>query len=140
MFLINVHQFDVIPANALAGGTLKHKVQRVGIVISLEREDIFVLRTPKDLCEGRKIDPEREVTVATVRTEPLRFEMHRHKGNMRVVHRLQGDAHVVAVKVAILHEVFDGIYDLLEDTCLFETGFQHCFGFLQSNCQRGRGR
>ena len=75
MFLVNVHQSDVIPSDVLAGRTLKHQVHRVGGVISLEREHVFIVRTPKNLCKGRKIDPKREATVATVETEPLRLEM-----------------------------------------------------------------
>ena len=32
---------------------------------------------------------------------------------MRVVHSLEGDAGVIAVEVAVLYEVFDGVDDLV---------------------------
>lgn len=63
---------------------------------------------------------------------------------MGVVHGLEGDAGVIAVEIAVLHEVLDGIddlnrwlerledrrimqeTDLLQQVSLFETCFQHC--------------
>lgn len=62
---------------------------------------------------------------------------------MRVVHGLEGDAGVIAVEVAVLNEVLDGIDDLeivsvlidawtqwcsypLQEVCLFKSGLQHC--------------
>jgi hypothetical protein len=61
-----------------------------------------------------------------------------------VVHGLEGDTGVIAVEIAVLHEVLDGIddletelegledwrimqeTDLLQQVSLFETCFQHC--------------
>ncbi len=60
---------------------------------------------------------------------------------MGVVHCLESNAGIIAVEVAILHEILDGIDNLgtvsslselelqrlylLEQTCLLEPGFQH---------------
>lgn len=38
---------------------------------------------------------------------------------MGVVHGLERDAGVIAVEVAILNQVFDGVDHLLEEVCLF---------------------
>jgi len=63
---------------------------------------------------------------------------------VRIVHGLEGDTGVIAVEVAVLHEVLDSIddlereleglegrrimqeTDLLQQVSLFETCFQHC--------------
>lgn len=66
---------------------------------------------------------------------------------MGVVHGLEGDAGVIAVEVAVLDEILDGVDDLeglsawmrcerrrdppsylLQQLCLLETCFQHCNG------------
>ena len=112
MLLINVHQLDIVLAHAVRLVVLEHQVDHVRRVLRLEREDVLVLRASQHLRERGEVDAERDVAVAAEGREGLGFEHHGDEGDVRVVHGLQRDARVVAVEVAVLHEVFDRVDDL----------------------------
>lgn len=112
MLLVDVHELEVVLANTIVAGALEHEVEGVGRILGLQRQDIVVLCRPQDLGQGDEVDAEGDVSVASVRGEAFRLEHHRHEGHMRVVHGLQGDARVVAIKVAVLDKILDGIHHL----------------------------
>jgi len=115
MLLIDVHQLDIVLAEPVGLLALKHQVDHVGRILGLEREDVVVLRRAEHLGERAQVDAQRQVAVAAVWREALGFEDHRHERHVRVVHGLKGDAGVVAVEVAVLHELSDGLDYLLGD-------------------------
>lgn len=128
MLLINIHQLDIILRDTIILRVLKHQVQDIGRVLSLEREQVLVSSSAKDLLKRGEVEPEGDVAVAAVGREAFGFEVHCDEGNVRVVHRLQGDAGVIAVEVAVLDEILDGVDHLFEDGGLFEAGFKHWGG------------
>jgi hypothetical protein len=114
VLLVNVHKLEVVLGDPVGLGALKHKVQNIGRVLGLEREDVLVLRGAQNLGERGEVDAERNVAVAAEWRETLSLEHHGHKRDMAVVHCLEGDAAVIAVEVAVLHQVLDRVDDLHE--------------------------
>lgn len=112
MLLINVHELDVVLAQSVALCALENQVDNIGRVLGLEGEDIFVLCAAEDLGEGGKVDAECEVAVAAERREGFGLEHHGDEGDVGVVHGLERNTGVIAVEVAVLDKVFDGIDDL----------------------------
>lgn len=64
MLLVNVHKLDVVLAQPVAFCALEDQVDNIRCVLSLESEDVLVLRATENFCEGGKVDAEGEVTVA----------------------------------------------------------------------------
>lgn len=114
MFLVNVHELDVVLAESVALGALENKVDNIGRVLCLERKDVLILRATKDFGERGKVDTESEVAVAAEGREGLGLEHHGDEGNVGIVHGLERDTGVIAVEVAVLNEIFDGIDDLID--------------------------
>jgi hypothetical protein len=112
VFLVDIHELEVILANAVLVGALELEVQAIGRILSLEGELVIAGGSAQNLCEGGEVETKGDVAVAAVRREGFRLEKHGHEGNMRVVHGLEGEARVIAVEVAVLDEVLDGIDDL----------------------------
>lgn len=112
MLLINVHELDVILADPVCCLVLENKVDNIGRILGLERENILALGCAQDLCQGAKIDAESNVTVAAEGRKGLRPQQHGDEGDVRVVHGLERDARVIAIKVAVLDKVFDGVDNL----------------------------
>jgi hypothetical protein len=112
VLLVNVHKLEVVLGDPVGLGALKHEVEHVGRVLGLEREDVLVLGGTQHLGERGEVDAERDVAVAAERRETLGLEHHRHERDMAVVHCLQGDAAVIAVEVAVLHQVLDRVDNL----------------------------
>jgi len=112
VLLVDIHQLDIILAYPVRLRALEHEVNRVGGVLSLERQDIFVLGGPQNLGQRDQVDSQRNVAVAPVRGEALGAEQHGDQGNVGVVHGLEGNSGVIAVKVAVLNQVLDGVGDL----------------------------
>ena len=125
MLLVDIHELEVVLAEAVGGGALEAYVERVGGILSLQRQDVIVLGGSQNLGQGHQVDTEGDVAVATVGAEGVGLEHHGDQGNVGVVHGLQRNARVIAVEVAVLHQVFDGVHHLLQDVRLLESGFQH---------------
>ena len=113
VLLINVHQLDVVLADAICRGTLEDEVHHVRAVLSLKGEHIGALCGAEDFGERVEVDAERNVAVAAVWLELLRSQHHGHERDVRIVHGLERDARVIAVEVAVLYQVLDRI-DRLE--------------------------
>lgn len=126
MLLINIHQLQVILAQAITLARLKLQVQHIRRILCLQGQNIVVLCCSQDLGQGAKVDSKGDVAVAAVRGEAFGLQHHGDERDVRVVHGLQGDAAVVAVEVAVLDEILDRIDDLLEELGLLEAGFKHC--------------
>jgi hypothetical protein len=109
MFLVDIHQLDVIFAQAICLCALEHEVHYVGGIFSLKGQDIVVLCSSEDFGQGVEVDTEGKVSVATKGREAFCLQHHRDKGNVGIVHCLERDSGVIAVEVAILHEIFDSI-------------------------------
>ncbi len=114
MLLVNVHELEVILGNTVVLGALEDKVQAVGGIFGLEGQDVFVLRGAQHLGERGQVDAERDVAVTPEGRESFGLQRHGHQGNMAVIHGLERDAAVIAVKVAVLDQVLNGV-DNLED-------------------------
>lgn len=113
MLLVNVHELQIIFAQPVTVAALEDQVEHVWRVFSLEGQDILGTRSTEDLCKGSKVDAKSNVAIASVWGEAFGLEHHRHEGNVRVVHGLEGDAGVIAVEVAVLDQILDRINDLL---------------------------
>lgn len=88
VFLIDVHQLDIVLAQSVGLGTLEHQVDGIGRILGLEGKDIFVLSSPQDLGQGNQVDTEGNVTVAAVGRKSFSLEQHGNEGNMGVIHGL----------------------------------------------------
>ena len=115
MFLINIHQFDIVLAQPVRLAALKNQVDDIWCIFRLQCQDVFVLCSAEHFCERGKVDPESNVSVASEGREAFGLEHHRDKSNMRIVHGLKSDSRVIAVEVAVLDEVFYGIDNLCSD-------------------------
>ena len=114
MLLVDVHELDIVLADSVALGALEDQVHDIRRVLSLEGEDVFVLCATEDFCEGGEVDAEGKVAVATEGRERLGLEHHGNEGDVGVVHGLERDTGVIAIEVTVLHEVLDGVDDLVE--------------------------
>lgn len=112
VFLVNVHELDVILANPVGLRALEHELDNVRRVLRLQGQDIFILGGAEHLGQGDQVDTESDVAVAAVGRESLSLEHHRDESNVGVVHSLEGNAGVIAVEVAVLNEILDCIDDL----------------------------
>ena len=112
MLLINVHELDVVLADPVALSALEDQVDDIRRVLGLEGEDVFVLCATEDFCEGGEVDAEGKVAVAAERREGFGLEHHGDQGDVGVVHGLERNTGVIAVEVAVLDEVLDGVDDL----------------------------
>ena len=112
MLLIDIHQLDVIFAESIVVGALEHEIHNIRCVLSLDRQNVFVLSASQNLGKGVEVDAQSNVTVATKGRERLGFKHHRYEGDVGVVHGLQSDAGIIAVEITILDKIFDCIDNL----------------------------
>lgn len=112
MLLINIHQLDIILRDTIRLAGLKHQVDNIRRILGLKRENVLVLRRAENLGQAVQVDAQRDVAVAAEGREALGSEKHGDEGDVGVVHGLEGDAGVIAVEVAVLNEIFDGVDDL----------------------------
>jgi len=112
MLLVDVHELEVILGDSVVGLALEHQVENVGRILSLEGQDVIVLGSAEDLGEGGEVNAEGNVAIAAERFKAFCLEQHSDQGDVAVIHGLEGDAAVIAVEVAVLHEVLDRIDDL----------------------------
>ncbi len=112
MLLVNVHQFDVVFAESVRLGTLEHQVNDIWRVVRLQGQDVFVLSSAEDLGQGDQVDTDGDVAVTAVGGEAFSLQKHGHKGNVGVVHSLKGDSGVIAIEIAVLYEIFNGVDNL----------------------------
>jgi hypothetical protein len=112
VLLVDVHELDIILADTVVLGVFEDQAEHVRRVLRLQRQGIIALRRTQHLLQTAQVDSQRDVPVASELREALRLQMHRHQRDVRVVHRLQRNSRIIAVKVAILDQVLDGIDDL----------------------------
>jgi hypothetical protein len=137
MLLINIHKLDIILAYPITIGALEDKIDNIGSIFGLESEDIVALSRPKDLLKGGEVDAEGDVAVAAEGGEAFGFEHHGDEGDVRVVHGLESDAGVIAIKVAVLDEILDGVNHLLEpDPTVSLWAMLECGQYYKSACSR----
>jgi hypothetical protein len=113
VLLINVHQLDVILAEAIRFRIFEGEVDHIRRIFRFESENIFVLSSSKNFRKGGEVDAKRNVAVTAEWGEGFGLEHHGDEGDVGVVHCLERDAGVIAVEVAVLDEIFDGIDDLI---------------------------
>lgn len=112
MLLVNIHQLDIVLAYPVRLGALEHEVDGIGRVVRLQRQHVLVLSSPQHLGQRDQVDAQRDVAVAPVGREPFGAEQHGHQRHVRVVHRLQSNSGVIAVEIAILHQILDSVCHL----------------------------
>jgi hypothetical protein len=112
MLLIDVHKLQVILAQPVVFAALEDQVQHIRSILSLDCQDILVLRGTQYFGERCEIHAKGNVAVATVWGEGLCLEHHGDERDVRVVHSLESDTGVIAVEVAILDKILDRIDDL----------------------------
>ena len=114
MLLIDIHKFDIVFAHAIRSVVLKDQVNDIRCVFSLYGEDIVALCRSQNFSERAEIDSKRDVAVTTEGLESFGTQQHGDEGDMGTVHGLQGDSRIVAIKVAVLHQVLDSIDHLVQ--------------------------
>lgn len=119
MLLVNVHELDVVLADPIIVGTLEDKIDNIRRIFSFECEHIRALGGLQDFREGGKVDSKSDVAVASVRGERLGLQHHGDEGDVRVIHSLKGDSGVIAIEIAVLYKVLDGIDNLGRGQLLF---------------------
>lgn len=112
MLLINVHELYVIFADSVHPGTLEDEVYDIWRVFSLQCEEIVVPTCAEHFGERAKVNAESNIAVASKRGEGVRSQQHGYESDVGVIHGLQRDAGVIAVEIAILHQVLDSIDNL----------------------------
>jgi len=115
MFLINIHKLQIILAQPVTLAALEDQVENIGRILSLQCKDILSLGCTENLCKGGKIDTESYIAIAAVGGEAFGLEHHGNQCNMGVVHGLEGDTGIIAIEVAVLDEILDGVNDLETD-------------------------
>jgi hypothetical protein len=76
MLLINIHKLQIILAQSIALAALKHQIENIRRVLSLDSQDIFILGGTENFCEGSKVDTKSHVAIASIRGETLCLEHH----------------------------------------------------------------
>jgi hypothetical protein len=109
MLLINIHKLNIVLANSIHILALERQVHNVWCVFGLQRQEVLSLAGPEHLCKGAQIDTQSNVAVASEGRESVGSEKHGNERYVRVVHSLQRNARVIAVEVAVLHQVFDSV-------------------------------
>lgn len=112
VLLVDVHKLEVVLGDAVVVGGLEGEAELIRGIVGPEGEDVLVLGGAEDLGQRGEVHAESDVTVAAIRAEAVGLEHHGHQGNVGVVHGLQGNAAVIAVEVAVLDEIFDGVDNL----------------------------
>ncbi len=102
MLLVDVHKLDIILAQSVAFAALEHQIHDIWGILRLQGQDVFILRAAKHLHQGAQVDTKGDVAVAAKGRKGFGFEHHGNEGNVRIIHGLESDARVIAVKIAIL--------------------------------------
>ena len=113
MLLVDVHELNVIFADSSCALGLEDQIDNIWRILRLDGEDVVASSSTQHLCERSEVDTERDVAVAAEGRESFELEHHGNESDVRVVHGLERDTRVIAVEVAVLYEVLDGIDDLL---------------------------
>jgi hypothetical protein len=114
MVLVDIHQLDIILADPVLFRRLKHQIDRIWRVFSLERQYVAGLGSFQDFCERGQVDPEGDVAVAAERGKGFGAEHQSDQSYMGVVHGLHGDARVIAVKINVHYQWANGLNHLLQ--------------------------
>jgi hypothetical protein len=112
VLLIDIHKLQVILAQPIALAALKHQIQNIGSIFSLECQDILALSGTQDFGERGEVDAKGNIAVASVWGKGFCLEHHGDERDVGVVHGLESNAGVIAVEVAVLNEILDRINDL----------------------------
>lgn len=112
MLLIDVHKLDIILADTIGRRALKDQVDNIRRILRFQGQNVVALRGLEHLGERNEVHAEGNVAVAAVRRETFGLEHHGDESDMGVVHGLEGNAGVIAIEVAVLHEIFDCFDDL----------------------------
>ena len=112
MLLIDIHKLDIIFAQPITLAALEHQVHNVWCILRLECQDVLILSASEHFHERAEVDTEGDVAVAAEGGEGFGFEHHRDEGDVGVVHGLESDTGVIAVEIAVLDQVFDGVNNL----------------------------
>lgn len=113
VLLIDIHKLDVILAQPITFAALEDQIHNIRRILRLQRQYVLILRASQHLHERGEIDAQGDVAVTAERGEGFGLEHHGDEGDVGVVHGLKCNAGVIAVEVAILHEVFYGVNDLV---------------------------
>lgn len=125
VLLVNVHELQVVFADTIILAALEYEVERVGVIIGLDSEDILILSSTQNPGEGAEVNAEGNVAVASVGREGFGLEHHGNESNVTVIHGLESNSRIVAIEVAILDEILDGINHLFQDISLFQSCLKH---------------
>lgn len=112
MLLIDIHQLQIILAQSITLTALKDQVKNIWCVFCLDSQDILVASGAEHFRKRGEVETKRNVAIASVGGEAFCLQHHGDERDVGVVHCLEGDTGIIAVEVAILDEIFDGIDDL----------------------------
>jgi hypothetical protein len=112
VLLVDVHELDIVLADPVGRAVLEDEVDDIGRILGLEGEDVVALGGAEHLCERAQVDTEGDVAVAAEGRKGLGPQQHGDEGNVGVVHGLQRNTRVIAVEIAVLDKVLDGVDNL----------------------------
>jgi len=124
-FAIDVHELEIEFSDTIIVGRFENESHSVGIVLGSDGHFVFVSGTFEDLGEGREINSERKVAVATILKEAVFSEEHCDEADMAGVHGLDGNSSRGAIEIGFIYEVFDSVKNLFEKGGVFDLGFKH---------------
>ena len=82
MFLVDVHEFDIIFAEPVRLGALKYQIDYVGRILSFQGEDVFVLGTTQYFEKRGQVDAKGNIAVASEGGKGASGEQHGDQGDM----------------------------------------------------------
>lgn len=112
VLLVNVHELDFVLAHPLTSDGIEPEADDIRVVLSPDDEHLIALGSSHHLGKGAKVEAEGDVAVTPVWSEGVCLEHHGDKGDVGVVHGLEGHSLVIAIKVAVLDQVLDGLDNL----------------------------
>ena len=83
------------------------ELQHIRGVSSSQGDSIIIFGTLQDFREAGQVDAQGHRSVTAVECKPLRTQIDSHKCDVRVVHRLELDAVLGALKVGICDKLLD---------------------------------
>lgn len=99
-------------------GALKHEGDGVAAIVGLEGDDVIVSGTLQHLGHVVEVHAHGDVAVAAIVLEALGSEEQSHQSHVARVHGLKRKPGGRAVEVGIVHQVLDGLHNLLQERAL----------------------
>jgi len=104
----------------------EHKGDQVAVIFCFHSDSVVVSGAFENLGHGLQIDTHGHIAVSTEAAETFTPEIKSDEGDVTRVHSLEGNTARGAVKVGLVDQVFDTVHNLLQNTTLEKSCFEHC--------------